>query len=40
MKEQARQMGANAIICIRFSTSAVAQGTAGLYAYGTAVRVE
>jgi uncharacterized protein YbjQ (UPF0145 family) len=40
MKEQARQLGANAIISIRFSTSAVAPGAAELYAYGTAVRIE
>lgn len=40
MTEQARQMGANAIVNVRFSTSSVAQGAAELYAYGTAVRVE
>ncbi|MEZ4525480.1 MAG: YbjQ family protein [Desulfobacterales bacterium] len=40
MKEQARQLGANAIICIRFSTSSIAQGAAELYVYGTAVRTE
>jgi uncharacterized protein YbjQ (UPF0145 family) len=40
MIEQARQLGANAIINIRFATSAVAQGAAELYVYGTAVRVE
>lgn len=39
MKEQARQLGGNAIINIRFSTSSVAQGAAELYAYGTAVKV-
>lgn len=39
MVSQARQLGANAIINIRFSTSSVAQGAAELYAYGTAVRV-
>jgi len=38
--EQARQLGANAIINIRFSTSSVTQGAAELYAYGTAVRVK
>lgn len=37
--EQAKQLGANAIVNIRFSTSSVAQGAAELYAYGTAVRV-
>ncbi|MBW1753720.1 MAG: YbjQ family protein [Deltaproteobacteria bacterium] len=40
MIDQARQLGANAIVNIRFSTSSVAQGAAELYAYGTAVRVE
>lgn len=40
MIEEARLMGANAIVNIRFSTSSVAQGAAELYAYGTAVRVE
>jgi len=40
MVEEARLMGANAILNIRFSTSSVAQGAAELYAYGTAVRVE
>ena len=40
MMEQARQMGANAIINVRFSTSSVAQGASELYVYGTAVKVE
>jgi uncharacterized protein YbjQ (UPF0145 family) len=40
MIEQARQLGANAIVNVRFSTSSVAQGAAELYAYGTAVRIE
>ncbi len=40
MIQQAQQLGANAIINIRFSTSSVAQGAAELYAYGTAVRVD
>jgi uncharacterized protein YbjQ (UPF0145 family) len=40
MVQQAKALGANAVINIRFSTSAVAQGAAELYAYGTAVRVE
>lgn len=40
MTQQAKQLGANAIINVRFSTSSVAQGAAELYAYGTAVRVE
>jgi uncharacterized protein YbjQ (UPF0145 family) len=40
MREEARKLGANAVINVRFSTSAVAQGAAELYVYGTAVRVE
>ena len=40
MVDQARQLGANAVINVRFSTSSVAQGAAELYAYGTAVRIE
>jgi uncharacterized protein YbjQ (UPF0145 family) len=40
MIEHASQLGANAIVNVRFSTSSVAQGAAELYAYGTAVRVE
>lgn len=39
MIEQAHQLGANAIVNVRFSTSSVAQGAAELYAYGTAVSV-
>jgi uncharacterized protein YbjQ (UPF0145 family) len=39
MVQQAQQLGANAIINIRFATSSVAQGAAELFAYGTAVRV-
>ncbi len=40
MVEQARQLGANAVVNVRYSTSSIAQGAAELYAYGTAVRVE
>ena len=40
MSEQARSIGANAVVNVRFSTSSVAQGAAELFAYGTAVRVE
>ncbi len=40
MVGQARAMGANAIVNVRFSTSSVAQGAAELFAYGTAVVVE
>lgn len=40
MKGQAQQMGANAIVNVRFSTSSVAAGAAEIYVYGTAVTVE
>ena len=40
MIRQALNLGANAVINVRFSTSSVAQGAAELYAYGTAVRVQ
>ena len=40
MLSQAQQLGANAVVNVRFSTSSVAQGAAELFAYGTAVKVE
>jgi uncharacterized protein YbjQ (UPF0145 family) len=40
MMEQARSVGANAVVNVRFGTSSVAQGAAELFAYGTAVKVE
>ena len=40
MVEQARSVGANAIINVRFATSSIAQGASELFAYGTAVRIE
>lgn len=40
MIEQAKEMGANAVINVRFNTSSIAQGASELYIYGTAVRVE
>ena len=40
MKQQAMQVGANAVINVRFSTSSVASGAAEIYVYGTAVRVD
>lgn len=39
MMQQAQQLGADAIVNIRFTTSAVAAGAAELYAYGTAVQL-
>ena len=40
MLAQAQQLGANAVVNVRFTTSAVTAGAAELYAYGTAVVVE
>jgi len=40
MTEQAKSLGANAIVNVRFSTSSVAAGAAELYVYGTAVSVQ
>ncbi|PKO34361.1 MAG: hypothetical protein CVU34_08115 [Betaproteobacteria bacterium HGW-Betaproteobacteria-7] len=40
MIDQAKAVGANAVINVRFSTSSVAAGAAELFAYGTAVVVE
>ncbi|MBR57999.1 MAG: hypothetical protein CMH54_08245 [Myxococcales bacterium] len=40
MLSQAQELGANAVVNVRFSTSAVSQGAAELYAYGTAVVAE
>lgn len=40
MTEQASAIGANAVINVRFSTSAIAAGASEILAYGTAVRVE
>lgn len=39
MMAQAQQLGADAIVNVRFTTSAVSQGAAELYAYGTAVKL-
>ncbi|PWK45368.1 YbjQ family protein [Pleionea mediterranea] len=39
MIEEARSMGADAIVGLRFSTSLMAQGAAELLAYGTAVKL-
>jgi uncharacterized protein YbjQ (UPF0145 family) len=40
MLAQAEQLGANAVVNVRFTTSAITQGAAELYAYGTAVVIE
>ena len=40
MVEQAGELGANAIINIRYTTTSVSQGAAEMLAYGTAVRCQ
>ena len=40
MCEEARGLGADAVVSARFATSTVAQGSAELLAYGTAVKLE
>ncbi len=40
MVAQAKSVGANAVLNVRYSTSSITQGAAELYAYGTAVLVE
>jgi uncharacterized protein YbjQ (UPF0145 family) len=40
MVKQAEAVGANAVLNVRFSTSAITQGAAELLAYGTAVVLE
>jgi len=37
LEQQAQELGANAVVNVRFSTSSIAQGAAELFAYGTAV---
>jgi uncharacterized protein YbjQ (UPF0145 family) len=39
MTDEARQLGANAIVGVRFSTSLVMTSAAEMLAYGTAVRI-
>ncbi|MCZ6828653.1 MAG: YbjQ family protein [Gammaproteobacteria bacterium] len=40
MIEQARSLGANAVLNVRFSTSSVTAGASELFVYGTAVVVK
>lgn len=40
MREEADTLGANAVVCVRFTTSVMANAAAELLAYGTAVIVE
>lgn len=39
MLEEARALGADGVVCVRFVTSPVLEGAAELLAYGTAVRL-
>ena len=38
MEDEAKALGADAIVSVRFSSSSVAQGAAEIMAYGTAVK--
>ncbi len=40
MIADAKALGADGIVCVRFTTSAVMQGSAELLAYGTAVKLQ
>jgi uncharacterized protein YbjQ (UPF0145 family) len=40
MSDHARQMGVNAILCMRYESNEVMQGMTEVLAYGTAVKVE
>lgn len=40
MADQAKAVGANAVLNVRFSTSSVAQGAAEILAYGSAVLLD
>lgn len=39
MMAQARDLGADAVVCVRFETNSIARGSSELLAYGTAVRL-
>lgn len=40
MVERASALGADGIVCMRFTTSSIAEGSAELLAYGTAVKLQ
>ena len=40
LQANARELGANAVVNVRFSTSSVAAGASEIYIYGTAVTVD
>ncbi len=39
MVEEAKELGANAVVGIRFSSSTISTGMAEIYVYGTAVKI-
>ncbi len=40
MQEDAKRLGADAVVNVRFTTSAIQQGMAEILAYGTAVKIK
>jgi uncharacterized protein YbjQ (UPF0145 family) len=40
LKESATAMGADGVVCMRFTTSAIMSGASELFAYGTAVKLK
>ncbi len=40
MEEEAKSLGANAVLNVRYSSSAIMQGAAEVVAYGTAVKIK
>ncbi|WP_286925149.1 MULTISPECIES: YbjQ family protein [Lysinibacillus] len=40
MEEEAKELGADAVVGVRFSTSSVMEGTSEVLAYGTAVKLK
>ena len=40
MIEQAQEMGADGIVCVRYTTTAVLSGAAEMFVYGTAVKLD
>jgi uncharacterized protein YbjQ (UPF0145 family) len=40
MIAQAKELGADGIVCVRFTTSTIMQNAAELFAYGTAVKLQ
>jgi uncharacterized protein YbjQ (UPF0145 family) len=40
MEKEAEKLGADAVVNVRFSTSAIMQGAAEILVYGTAVKIK